>query len=162
MTIGVIKSQGTKLYFVADNSSTSDVFAVACPQSIEGLGGAANQIDKTCLDSLEMEYERGMQNPSTVNVPINFIPRSASHQALLALRQSGETVPWMITAPGSPAPTAVGLDGYFVSPGPSNLSFVGYVADFTINIATNDIWRGTLTIQRSGELRSDLPTPDLA
>lgn len=161
MTIGVVKSQGTKLYFTA-TSSTTEVLAVACPQSVDGLGGAANQIDKTCLDSVEMEYERGMSNPSTVNVPINLIPRSASHQALLELRESGETVPWMLTAPNSPAPVDVGLDGYFDSEGPTNLSWLGYVADLTITVQTNDIWRGTLTIQRSGALRRDFPSADLA
>ena len=160
MTIGTIKSQGTKLYFVGDESTT-EILAVACPQAVEGLGGAANQIDITCLDSQEMEFVRGMQNPSTINVPVNFIPRSASHQALLALRNSGETVPWMLCAPGSPAPTTIDVDGYFDTPGPSNLSWRGYVADLTINVATNDIWRATLTIQRSGELRYDLPAADL-
>jgi hypothetical protein len=161
MTVGTIKSQGTKLYFAA-SGSTSEILAVACPQSIEGLGGAANQIDKTCLDSVEMEFERGMQNPSTITVPVNFIPRSASHQALLNLRTSGETVGWQIVAPNSPAPVDVGLDGFLESEGPSNISFLGYVADLTLNIATNDMWRATLTIQRSGELRFDLPVADLA
>jgi hypothetical protein len=161
MTIGVVKSQGTKLYFLGPNS-TSEILAVACPQSIEGLGGAANQIDKTCLDSIEMEYERGMQNPGQITVPINFIPRSASHQALLDLRQSGDTVGWMIVAPGSPAPNGIDADGYLTATGPSNIAFLGYVADLTVNIATNDIWRATITIQRSGELRYQLPVADLA
>ncbi|MNL26969.1 hypothetical protein D3C87_1485330 [compost metagenome] len=36
--------------------------------------------------------------------------------------------------------------------------FNGYVSDINIDIAGNDIWKGTITIQRSGSVTFDLLT----
>lgn len=164
MTTGTIKSQGTKLYFAfpAESSSTPTILRVACPTGISGLGGAANQIDITCLDSAEMEYARGLLNPGQVTVPINFIARSESHQALLDLRESGGTISWMmVLSDQSAAPTAVNSEDRLVSPGETTAEFLAYVADFTFDAPMNDIIRGSLTLQRSGAAVWDLPTADL-
>jgi hypothetical protein len=128
-----------------------------------GLGGAANQIDITCLDSTEMEYSRGLLNPGQVTVPINFIARSEAHQALLDLRESGDTVSWMmVLSDQASAPTSVDSDDRLVSPGDTTAEFLAYVADFTFDAPMNDIVRGSLTLQRSGAVVWDLPTADLA
>ena len=161
MTTGTVKSQGTRMYFCLPGS-TSEIHKVACPSAINGLGGAANQIDKTCLDSVEMEYDRGMQNPGQVSVPINFIPRSAAHQALIDLRASGDTTDWMIVlSDQAGAPADVDSDGHLVSPGSTTVRFQGYIADMTIDVPKNDIVRATLSIQRSGAPEWDLPAADL-
>lgn len=160
MTTGTVKTQGTDLYFV---SSASEILKVACATGITGLGGAADQIDKTCLDSAEREFERGLLNPGPVSVPINFIPRSAAHQALLDLRDTGETVSWMIVlSDQSGAPSSIDSDEKLVSPGATTAEFSGYLADMNIDVATNEIVRATLTIQRSGAVAWDLPAADLA
>jgi hypothetical protein len=164
MTTGTVKSQGTKLYFAVAGTS-SEIHAVACPTQISGLGGAANQIDITCLDSAEMEYVRGMQNPGQITVPINLIPRSASHQALLDLRTSGDETSFGIFGPDSDPPTDVDSNGNLVGTAADqkpNIIFRGYVADFTIDVGTNDIWRGSITIQRTGAPQYNFPTADLA
>jgi hypothetical protein len=54
-------------------------------------------------------------------------------------------------------PTTFDSDGRLVSPGPTTLEFMGYLADFTFDLALNEIVRGTLTVQRSGEIRWDFP-----
>ena len=161
MTTGTLKTQGTKLYFAV---SESEIYKVACPTAITGLGGPKDQIDKTCLDSEEREFEPGMANPAAIPLPINYIARSGSHQALQALYDSGATVAWLLVMSDSvgAAPTTIDSDGYLVSPGPSTLSFRGYVADFNSDFGLNEIVRANVSIQRSGPIRRDLPTADLA
>ncbi len=160
MTDGVIPTKGTKLWFA---KSDSEVLKVACATGITGLGGAADQIETTCLDSQEKEYVRGMLNPGQVSVPINFIPRSAAHQALLDLKDSGETISFMITLSDSAATPNIGTsDGRLETTDPTAVEFLGYVSDLNVDIATNEIVKATMTIQRSGALVWTLPTADLA
>lgn len=159
MTTGVVRTQGTRLYF---SNSGTEIHKVACPTGITGLGGAADQIDKTCLDSAEREYERGMLNPGPVTVPVNLIPRSDAHQALISLRESGETISWMIVlSDQSGTPNSLDTDGRLVSPGSTTVEFLGYLADMTVDAAINEIVRATLTIQRSGAPVWNLPSADL-
>lgn len=159
MTTGTVSTKGTRLFFA---KSDSEILKVACATGITGLGGAADQIDQTCLDSQEREYVRGMLNPGQLTVPINFIPRSAAHQALMTLRESGETISWMIVLSDQTGdPTISTSDGRLESPGATTFEFLGYVADFQFDITVNEIVRGTLTIQRSGGVVSRLPTADL-
>lgn len=160
MTQGTVETKGTKLYFLTSTGSPQEVLKVACPTGVTGLGGAADQIDQTCLDSEEREFKAGFKNPSVVTVPINFIPRSASHQGLLDLEESQAIVPWMVVlSDQSGVPTEAAGD--LVSPGATSVKFNGYIADFNIDIATNEIVRATLTLQRSGAKVWDLPTADL-
>lgn len=168
MTQGVIETKGTRLFFATPlPASTSDadgvvILKVACPTGINGLGGAANQIDTTCLDSVEMEYARGMLNPGQISVPINFIPRSEAHQALLALREDGRSISWMIVfSDQTGSPSSVDSEDRLVSPGDTTAEFLAYVSDFQIDIATNEIVRATLTLQRSGAVNWDFPAADL-
>jgi hypothetical protein len=155
MTDGVLKTKGTRLYFAV---SETEILKVACATGIQGLGGAASQIDKTCLDSPEMEYEQGMRDPAPVSIPINFIPSSPSHQALDGLAGSGENISWMIVfSDQDTAPTTLDSDGHLESPGPTTVEFFGYVADMDIDVQNNSIVRATLTVQRSGAKTWDWP-----
>lgn len=165
MTTGTLKTQNTKLFFVSSGSPNS-IQQVACATGITGLGGARDQIEITCLSSVEKEFVGGLGNPGQVTIPINFIPRSASHQALLDLRGSGEDASWMVVfsdQAGAPTAYAV-LDGvtHLTSPGATTAEFVAYIADFNIDVATNEIVRATLTLQRSGVVNWNLPAADLA
>lgn len=155
MTEGVIKTQGSELFTVDTlSSSAAQVLKFECPTGITGLGGAADQIESTCLSTVgDKEYEGGLGNPGQVSVPFNFIPRSGSHQILFDLKTSREVIPWMIgLSDGTAAPTLDSNDDLVAPPSPTRTSigFSGYVADLNIDIATNEIVRGTLTIQRSG------------
>jgi hypothetical protein len=155
MTTGTLKTQGSELYFVGFANSDPEVVKVACPTGISGLGGPADQLDDTCLDSSERTFKRGLGNPGQVSIPINFIPSSSSHQQLVAMQASGENFNWLIgLSDGTAAPT-LDSDGLFVvpvSPLRTTIGFNAYVADFNIDIATNEIVKATLTLQRSGAI----------
>jgi hypothetical protein len=157
MTTGVLETKGTKLYFVGPGLA---IEKVACATGISGLSGAGAQIDTTCLDSAEKEFARGMLAPGQLSVPINFIPTSTSHQALTELKDSGDLVSWMIVfSDQTLAVTELDSDDRLVSPGPTSVEFLGYVADFAIDIATDSIVKATLTLQRSGAPTWDFPAP---
>lgn len=159
MTEGVIKTQGTRLFFAV---SASEILKVACPTGANGLSGARGQIDTTCLDSVEMEKVGAMLDPGQVTIPINFIPRSASHQALIDLRESGELISWMVVlSDQAGTPSSVDSNDRLVSPGATTGEFLAYVSDFAIDVATNEIVRATLTLQRSGAVAWDFPSADL-
>lgn len=161
MTTGTIESKKTRLFFLSSSGSPQQIHKVACPTAISGLGGPASQIDITCLDSEENESRGGHKQPAALQIPINFIARSASHQALLALEESQETVDWMIVMSDNPDGVPTEAAGLLVTPGPTSCRFQGYVVDTDFNIGTNDIVRGTVTVQRTGAKEWDLPTADL-
>jgi hypothetical protein len=156
MTIGTIKTQGTELWFI-DRFTTSDtdLLKLSCPTGIQGIGsGAKAQIPTTCLDNTEDETSvPGLGSPTPITVPFNFIPSAHSHQVLYDLKSSGDTVRWLAgLSDGTAAPT-VNDDQEFVpptSPNRTSVEWQGYVSEVSIDIATNEIVRGTLTIQRTG------------
>jgi hypothetical protein len=154
MTTGTLKTQGTELYFVDTVTSTDPTLVkMACPTGIQGLGGPADQLDDTCLDSTERTFKRGLGNPGQVTVPFNFIPSHLSHQTLMALKEDGNNLPFFIGFSDGTAAPEVDTDGEMVAPAsPQRTSavFEGYVSDVNIDIATNEIVRGTMIIQRSG------------
>lgn len=161
MTTGVIETKGTRLFFLNSSGSPQDILKVACATGISGLGGAADQIDITCLDSEEAESRPGFKRPAVVQVPVNMIFRSAAHQAILDLEESGEVVDWMIVFSDNPTAVPTEAAGLLVSPGPTSVRFQGYVTDTDLTIGNNEIVRGTISIQRNGAKVWDLPTADL-
>lgn len=163
MTTGTVKTQGTELYFIDASVSASDpdMIKLACPTGITGLGGTKDQIEDTCLDALtDKTFVAGLGNPGQVTVPFNLIPRETSHQLLFTLKEAGTTLKWMAClSEGTTAPT-VDTDDLFVAPaGRTSFAFDAYIADVIIDIATNEIVRGTLTLQRSGVVTATWYTP---
>jgi hypothetical protein len=154
--MSTVKTQGTKLYFVDTlTSSVPAVIELACPTGITGLGGAADQIETTCLGAtVDKTYTRGLGNPGQVSVPFNLIPTAASHQLLFELKEAGTTVNWLAClSDGTAAPTTLDSNDRIVPPNDrTSFGFDGYIADINIDVATNEIVRGTLTLQRSGSV----------
>ena len=154
--MSTVKTQGTKLYFVDTlTSSVPAVIELACPTGITGLGGAADQIETTCLGAtVDKTYTRGLGNPGQVSVPFNLIPSAASHQLLFELKEAGTTVNWLAClSDGVAAPTTLDSNDRIVPPNDrTSFGFDGYIADINIDVATNEIVRGTLTLQRSGSV----------
>ncbi|WP_295986468.1 phage tail tube protein [uncultured Variovorax sp.] len=152
----VIKSQGTELYYA---SAATTVQKIVCPTGISGLGGARAQIDVTCLDDTEdEEFVGGLGTPGQVTIPFNLHKSEISHEKLMELKASGETVSWGIySSNAATAPTAVGS---VMQPVVGRVSaiFNAYVADVAIDIGPKDIWKGTITLQRSGPVVWDLLT----
>lgn len=149
-----VKTQGTHLYFV-DRTGAPALVKMTCPTGITGLtGGAADQIETTCLDATsDKTYERGLNNPNAISVPFNMKPADASHQLLFELKESGETLDWMALLSESADPPTLGASPGFVLTAPatrSAIAFRAYISEVNIDIAGNEIIRGTLTLQRSG------------
>jgi hypothetical protein len=155
MTTGTVKSQGTELFVVDTISSSSPaVVKLSCPTGIQGLGGARDQIESTCLDTTgDKEYQAGLGNPGQVTVPFNLIPRDTSHQALFAWKNAGTNMQWVVCLSESSTDPTLDTDDDLVLPTDrTTISFTAYVADVSIDVATNEIVRGTLLLQRSGDV----------
>lgn len=153
MTTGTLKTQGTELFTVDElSSSVAAVLKFACPTGITGMGGAKDQLEDTCLDNTgDKTYKPGLGNPGQVTVPFNFIPSNASHQVLFDLKDAGDVLQWMVCmSDGVAVPTLDSADDLVEPAGRTTLEFQAYVADVTIDVATNEIVRGTLLLQRSG------------
>ena len=163
MTLGTVKTQGTELYLVdaSVTASQPDLIKMACPTGVQGLGGAKDQIETTCLDTVgDKEYAGGLGNPGVVTVPFNLIPREHSHQILLALKKAGNILDWIVCLSESTTQPTLDTDGVIVPPNDrSSFQFQGYLSDVNIDVATNEIVRGTLTIQRSGDVVFNAYTP---
>jgi hypothetical protein len=163
MTVGTVKTQGTELYFVDNSVTTSDpdLIKLACPTGVQGLGGAKDQIETTCLDTVgDKEFAGGLGNPGAVTVPFNLIPREYSHQNLFVLKTAGEVLSWIACLSEGTLAPSVDSDGVITAPaGRSSFEFQGYISDVNIDIANNEIVRGTLTIQRSGDVVFNAYTP---
>ena len=166
MTEGVIKTQGTELFVIDDvTSSAGVIIKMSCPTGITGLGaGAKSQIDVTCLDTEEdQEFMPGLGAPGQMSVPFNFIPTAASHQGILTdLKESGRRLRWMVAfSDGTAVPTLNVQDEFVVPLLRTSAEFVAYIAEVTIDAATNDRVVGTMTLQRSGKVNWNWqgPTP---
>lgn len=153
MTIGTVRTQGTELFLLDTmrQSFIAEALKFACPTGISGLGGPRDQIDDTCLDATtDKTFKAGLATPAPVAIPFNFIPSSQSHQILFDLKADGRNINWMACLSDGVNPPTI-TDGDFTPPANrTSVEFNGYVADVNIDIATNEIVKGTLTIQRSG------------
>lgn len=156
MTVGTVKTQGTELFFVDTvSASAASLVKLSCPTGITGLGGAKDQIETTCLDTIgDKEFAGGLGNPGQVSVPFNLIPSDAGHQVLLDLKENGAVLDWIICLSDGTADPTLASDGLTIVPpaARSSLTFNAYISDVNIDIATNEIVRGTLTLQRSGNV----------
>ena len=164
MTVGTVKTQGSHLYFAditGGVGSDPNLVKIACPTGVQGLGGAKDQIETTCLDTIgDKEFAGGLGNPGQVTIPFNLIPREVSHQMLFDMKTAGDIFNWILClSEGVEAPT-IDSDSVITPPsGRSSFEFSGYVADVNIDVATNEIVRGTLVIQRSGDVIFNAYTP---
>jgi len=142
-----VKTQGTELFLI----NVDAIVKFACPTGITGLGGATDQIDTTCLGNNERTYVQGLANPGQVSVPFNFDPTQASHQILFDLKEAGNNLDWLIgLSDGTNQPTLNSIDEFVPPTLRTSAQFIAYISDVNIDIATNEIVRGTLTLQRSG------------
>jgi hypothetical protein len=146
-----LKTQGTELYMTPDGGT--NIYKIGYITSISGLGGGADQIDVTHFDSAEREYERGFLAPGQVTISIVYDTSDPSFAQLTSLRSSGAMADWLISSPGTAAPSWSGANGR-LEPGSGRrgLAFKAYVADMTWSFETNEVWRVEVTLQRSGSV----------
>jgi hypothetical protein len=148
--MGKLYDKGTQLYAIAASISPS-VMVVPCITSIDGLSGPRQNIDETCFDSLENENAAGRAQPGQVTIGTIFDTNDPTFPELVALKDSGEKIWWYIGGSDGTDPPTLSSDGGVDAPTTrTGISFQGYVADIAWQIAMNNNWRDTLTIQRSG------------
>jgi hypothetical protein len=145
-----VKTQGTHLFYVSGAAAASKL---TCPTGVSGLNGAAAPLDTTCLDATtDKTYVQGLSDPAQLSVPFNFKPSEADHKDLFALKASGAVVTWIVClSDGVGVPTVV--SSVMTAPTDrTSFRFSAFVADVSLDIATNEIVRGTLSLQRSGAI----------
>jgi hypothetical protein len=151
------ETQGTHLFFVDTLTSTIDeVMKLTCPTSIPGVGGGTkDRIGTDCLDNISgfHTYIGGLADAAEITVPFILYKGDASHQALLALRRSNQIVGWYVGLSDSDDEPTLDSDSDLVSPeARTGFSFRGYLSNVTFDVEGNEVVRGSLTIQRVGDI----------
>lgn len=148
-----VKTQGTQVYIIDNTSSGSpNLMVVECAVSIEGISGAREQIETTCLEDQARSYEAGLSTPGTAGITLNFDPQNESHVRLHELFVAGTkfdvAIGW---SDGTAAPT-MNTDFDFVFP--TSRTFIqisdAYVADFPFSFAQNSVVTSAVSLQLSG------------
>lgn len=154
----VIKSQQTELFWATSASVVNKATAIT---GIAGLGGAREPVDTTDLEAeTDGTVIAGIARPGPITANFNVRRGELAHRALLALRDSGELVSWGVYSSGAATvPTAV-AGVLQAASGRVSGHFMGYVSDVNIEAAGNNIWKGTISIQRSGKITWNLMTPE--
>lgn len=159
MATGVVETQGTRLHFVKPGE-TPTLVKMTCPTGISGLGGPRDNIVVDCLENTgDRETRAGSATPGQISVPFNLVPGAASHQDLFTLRAGRDMIKWIVSLSdtGSAEPTLT--TGNITPPATgTSLEFTAYIADVSIDIATNTLVTGTLVLQRSGPVVAHWPT----
>jgi hypothetical protein len=151
--VSVIKSQKSGLYYA---SAATTATQIVCPTGIEVSGGAADDVDATCLSDDTRQNVQGLKNSELVTVQFNIHSGETTHQALFDLKAAGTVKSWGIYGSEAvTAPTAVGSEMQSVVDR-SSMIFDGYVQDVSVSIAGNNIWKGTVVIRTSGGITYDL------
>jgi hypothetical protein len=154
--VPAIKSQKSELYYA---SAATTATKIVCPTNISVGGAAADQVDTTCLSDDTRQFVQGLKNAAQVTVQFNAHSGEVTHEDLTDLFASGAVVSWGIYgSETTTAPTAVASEMQVVATRVSMI-FDAYVADFSMEIAGNDIWKGTVVLQVSGAISYDWLTP---
>ncbi|MGQ8880774.1 phage tail tube protein [Delftia sp. NA_296.1] len=153
-----VKTQGTDLFGI--DPETNAILDVGCVTAIDGVDSTRDQIETTCLNSGDREYEAGLGTPGTATFTINIDPSNPVHVRLYELKQKGLTMKWAIGWGDGPRnadgtitmpPTGVDSDGDFILPdGRSWLTFQGYLSSFPFSFALNAVVTSAVGIQISG------------
>lgn len=151
------ETKGSHLFFIDTvTASEPEVVKLTCPTGITGVGGGtADTIDTTCLDETGKFRTNitGFADTQDLSVPFILYKGDGSHQALFPLRDSGQKVGWFIGLSDADSVPTMDSDMSDLVP-PVNrtgFTFRGSVSNVTIDIATNEVVRGTITIKPSGE-----------
>lgn len=165
-----IKTQGTHLYLVDRTVAASPkLVKFSCPTGITGIGsGGTDEIDTTCLDAVSNKtFELGLSDPGSVSVPFILESKDASHRFMFASAKTKSNVEVIIClSDGTAEPTIGATDPKKVVP-PTDRSYLMFVAGVKtpqLDIAGNEVIRGTMELRLSGDVTRggpvfDEPTP---
>lgn len=148
------ETKGTHLFFVDKSDSDEPVVKLTCPTGIPGIGsGSKSRIDTTCLDETGAyrKYVGGFAEAGEVAIPFILYKGDGSHQALFALRDGNQVIPVLVGLSDATSVPTKDTDGELVPPADRTcFTFEAYVSNLTIDVNTNEVVRGTLTLQPSG------------
>ncbi len=144
-----IKSKHTTIYVVTGPTVATKILR------LRGAGvpdGSASEIDVSDFDDDYDQFVAGRKATGTTTFEIIYDARDQA--ALETLYQSGAVTSFRILPPASEttaaaAPTVTASE-FAPATIPNTIDFKGFVQNFSIGIADNDVWRGTITIKGSG------------
>lgn len=156
-----VKTAGTHLYLLDPDAQTPTVIKFKCPTGITGITtGARSRIDTTCLDATDdMTYMSGLGDPGTLSVPFILDTEDQSHQMAFELKKDSRNLKWIVALSDGVAAPVAAAESMTPPTDRSSLSFTAYIADLDLDIATNEVVRGTMTLQRSGGYTANWKVP---
>ena len=143
------KVKHTVIYMVTGPTAATKLVAI---KQAGVPDGAASEIDISHWDDDFDQFVGGRK--ATGETTIEVVYDATDHAAIETLYISGATTQFMVLAPASDtaaatAPTVVG-SAFSAVTAVDNIKFSGFVKNFAINMADNDVWRATITIKGSG------------
>ena len=154
----VLKSKHTQLFIAV---AAAEVIKVTRVRSVGFPDGQASEIDISDFDDDWDQFVAGRKATGSTTIEVIYDPED--HEVLEDLHRTGEVVDFLVTAPlsetaGVPLPVAVG--GVITAPTTVvSKQFRGFVQNFAVNVADNDVWKATMTIRGSGAVTTNRPAP---
>jgi hypothetical protein len=149
MPTNTTKTKHTTIYFVTGATAATKLLAV---KSAGVPDAQAADIDVSNWDDDFDNFVSGRK--ATGETTIEVVYDATDHDAIETLYQSGAVTNWMILAPLSEtaqavAPT-VAASAFVANTTVDNIKFPGYIKNFAISMADNDVWRASITIKGTG------------
>ena len=147
-----LKTQGTEL-FIKNNTGTEPVLLkFLCPTGITGLNsGGTDEIDISCLDDHVRRFALGMSDGGECSVPFIFDPEANSHRAAFDLMVLKDSTEACFACSDSETEPTLNTEGNIVAPvGRTSFIVPCLVKNIPIDIAGNEVVRGTLTLRVNG------------
>jgi hypothetical protein len=132
--MSTIEAQGTTLA-ISIGTSPSSFTTIANVIDISGPGGSASVIDITNLASVAREKRMGLPDEGQVTFNVQLDPDNATHQALRDARKNRTECEFRITMTDST---------------PTVLTWRGFVLNFNISLAVDDVVKAAITIEVNG------------
>lgn len=149
MPTNATKTKNTTIYVVTAATVATKIIAV---KQAGVPDGAASEIDISHWDDATDQFVGGRK--ATGETTIEVVYDATDHAAIEALYISGAVTQFMVLAPASEtapatAPT-VTASAFNAVTAVDNIKFSGFIKNFAVNMADNDVWRATITIKGSG------------
>lgn len=155
-----VKTQGTVVYFV-DTTPTDPVLRkFDCPTGVTGLGsGSTDEIDITCLDATSRSFVLGLKDQGEVSIPFVFHNDSASHEGILAMVEKAEATEMIVCLSDGVTLPTLDTNNLIVPPtGRTSIGFACLIKQPAIDIAGNEVVRGTVAVRVNGDKTFTLKT----
>jgi hypothetical protein len=132
--MATLESQGATLAISVGTSPTSFT-TIANVIDVSGPGGSASVIDITNLASVAREKRMGLPDEGQVTFNVQLDPDNATHQAVRDARKNRTECQFRLTLTDST---------------PTTLTFNGFVLNFSVSLAVDDVVKASITIEVNG------------